>query len=188
MNFQDFNALMRDKFLDQGIGYDEGTLIDKCTEFVKCGKKYMNELKGLRTRAQTEHDFYKQFSQVKTFIEFTIVDIEQWMLRYIKYHENIRDFDEAVGEDYYLVDTEIYFDEKIDPKEFFDRKIEANHPLKKQTYRCKGKLHREEGPAIIEYNRSGKVIKEEYWLDDKQYTDKLKWSVAVGILKDRKDK
>jgi len=63
-----------------------------------------------------------------------------------------------------------------------DHEIEyyANGNIWNEAYYIDDKLHRKDGPAVIEYNREGIITREEYWLEDMVYDDVFQWSVQVG--------
>jgi antitoxin component YwqK of YwqJK toxin-antitoxin module len=48
--------------------------------------------------------------------------------------------------------------------------------------RLDSELHRLDGPAIVWYDKVGKVMKEFYFIDGIQYEDIFKYLVAVGSI------
>ena len=182
LNYDDFRDCMREKFLINGNDFDENVLLNKCTELVTAWQPYVNVFKILNlTPNKVKAEFYTQFSKVKSFTDFLMVDVEEWTKQYIDFHKKNEELSKAIAKEYYEVETEIYFDERLNYMDVFNGK--AKHPIKSETYKNKGKLSREDGPAIIEYDRQGNITKEEYWIDGIQYTDMLKYSVMAGSKK-----
>ena len=71
--------------------------------------------------------------------------------------------------------------------EYIDKEYFPNGKIKKEKYFKDGRFHRLNGPAIINYNEKGDIVKKIYFINGKEY-DEFRYFVMITSMKAEGDK